>query len=91
VLVTVGMWHPKAYVVHDESFYSGIYMSTTDTGESSPIWSIRFMEHAAAAPLQIIDGVAKITNGYRSTTVHEYTVTDIKPTLFLENTVYFPN
>jgi hypothetical protein len=91
ILMTCWMWHPKAYVVHDESFYSGIYMSTTDTGESSPIWSVRFMEHTAAAPLQVIDGSAIITNGYRSSTIHEYTVTVSKPTLFVENTVYFPN
>ena len=91
MLVTVGMWHPKAYVVHDESFYSGIYMSTTDTGESSPVWSIRFMEHTPAASLQVIDGDASISNRDRSSTVHEYTLNVRKPTLFLENTVYFPN
>lgn len=91
ILVTIPMWHPKAYVVHDESFYSGIYKSTTDTGESSPIWSVRFMEHTAAAPLEVIDGSANITNGFRSSTIHAYSVRVMKPTLFLENTVYFPN
>ncbi|MCX6793800.1 MAG: hypothetical protein NTY06_01710 [Candidatus Gottesmanbacteria bacterium] len=91
ILASVAMWHPKAYVVHDESFYSGIYPSTTDTGESSPIWSVRFMEHTAGAPLEVIDGQARITNGFRSSTVHEYLVRVIKPTLFRENTVYFPN
>lgn len=91
ILITVGMWHPKAYVTHDESFYSGIYFSTTDTGESSPIWSTRSMEHTAGAPLEVIDGDASITNGFRSSTVHEYTVRVFKPTLFLENTVYFPD
>ncbi len=91
VITTIPMWHPKAYVMHDESFYSGIYLSTTDTGESSPIWSVRFMEHTPAAPLEVIDGDATITNGFRSSTVHEYTLHVFKPTLFLENTVYFPD
>ncbi len=54
ILVTIPMWHPKAYVVHNESFYTGIYFSTTDTGESSPIWSVRFMEHTPASPLMVI-------------------------------------
>jgi len=90
VLVTIPMWHPKAYVTHDKSFYSGIYFSTTDTGESSPIWSVRFMEHTAGAALEVIDGQASITNGFRSSTVHQYSVRVFKPTLFLENTLYFP-
>jgi uncharacterized membrane protein len=90
ILVTVPMWHPKAYVAYAESFYSGIYFSTTDTGESSPVWSVRFMEHTPASPLEVIDGDATITNGFRSSTIHEYTVRVNQPTLFLENTVYFP-
>ncbi len=91
ILISAGMWHPKGYVSHDESFYSGIYVSTTDTGESSPVWSTRSMEHTAGAPLEVIDGDASITNGFRSSTTHEYTVRVFKPTLFLENTVYFPD
>lgn len=91
ILVTVGMWHPKAFMTHDEPYYSGIYLSTTDTGESSPVWSVRFMEHTALLPLEVIDGDAAITNGIRSSTVHEYMVDVRKPTLFLENTVYFPD
>jgi uncharacterized membrane protein len=91
ILITIPMWHPKAYVTHDESFYSGIYLSTTDTGESSPIWSVRFMEHTAGAALEVIDGDASITNGFRSSTVHQYSVQVHRPTLFLENTVYFPD
>jgi len=89
--ITVGMWHPKAFVTHDESYYSGIYSSTTDTGESSPVWSVRFMEHTAPSPLEVIDGDAAITNGFRSSTVHEYNVEVNTQTLFLENTVYFPD
>ncbi len=91
ILISVGMWHPKAYIFHDESFYSGVYAGTTDTGESSPIWSVRFMEHTAPAPLEVIDGSAVITDGFRSSTAHEYTVQAAKPTLLLENTVYFPD
>ena len=90
VAVTANMWRPKGYQIHDESFYSGVYPGTTDTGESSPIWSTRFMEHTPANPLEVVDGVATVTRGRRSSTVHEYTLDVKKPTLMLENTVYFP-
>ncbi|OGG11329.1 hypothetical protein A2Z00_02535 [Candidatus Gottesmanbacteria bacterium RBG_13_45_10] len=74
----------------DESFYTGIYPSTTDTGESSPIWSVRFMEHSAASPMEIIEGKAAITPTKRTTTVHEYSVVAKSPSRLLENTLYFP-
>jgi hypothetical protein len=90
ILVTFTMWHPKGYQLRDESYYAGIYPGTTDTGESSPIWSVRFMEHAAAAPLEVIDGDASVIVGKRTTTEHNYTITARKSTLMMENTLYFP-
>ncbi len=88
--VTFYMWVPKAYQVHDDSYYSGIYPGTTDTGESSPIWSVRFMEHTPDNPLDVIDGDATVIIGKRTTTEHDYTVTVRSPTLMMENTLYFP-
>lgn len=90
ILCTVGMWKPKGYQVRHESFYTGIYASTTDTGESSPIWSTRFMEHTPANPLEVVDGEATITPHKRTSVLHEYTLDVKKPTLMLENTLYFP-
>lgn len=90
IILTVPMWSPKGYQVHDDSFYSGIYPGTTDTGESSPIWSVRFMEHTSANPLEVIDGDATVTVGKRTSAEHEYTLTVRKPTLMMENTLYFP-
>jgi hypothetical protein len=49
------------------------------------------MEHTASAPFVVIDGDAIVTNGPRSSTVHQYSVRASRPTLLLENTVYFPN
>ncbi len=90
IFVTFLMWHPKGYQIHEDSLYSGVYSSTTDTGESSPIWSVRFMEHAPAAHLEVIDGKATVKETKRTTTIHEYELVVDKPTLMLENTVYFP-
>ena len=80
----------NGYLSKKDSFFSGIYKSTTDTGESSPVWSVRFMEKGPKAYLDVIDGDAKIKNLQRSSTYHKYTIDVFKPTLFEENTLYFP-
>lgn len=88
--VTFHMWHPKGYQIEDQSFYTRIYPGTTDTGESSPIWSIRFMEHTPANPIEVIDGEAIMTPLVRRSTVHEYKVVAAKQTRMVENTLFFP-
>jgi len=72
------------------SFYTGVYQGTTDTGESSPLWSVRFMEHFPKAHLEMLDGKATVKEIKRTSTDHQYTVTVEKRTLFEENTLYFP-
>ena len=90
IVSTVFMWKPKAYSQKQENYYSGIYESTTDTGESSPIWSVRFMEHRPTAPLEIAEGAVIITHGTRTTTTREYSVVAREPARLVENTLYFP-
>jgi len=87
---TTQMWHPRIYLLKPEQFYTGIYNGTTDTGESSPIWSIRFMEHKPLAPLEIIHGQGQITVGQRTSTKHDYNVSLIQKSQLRENTLYFP-
>jgi hypothetical protein len=83
-------WHPKAYLYKPASFYTGIYNSTTDTGESSPIWSVRFMEERPMSHMQVIDGSAFIKELKRTSTEHKYQVNVYRNTSFEENTLYFP-
>lgn len=90
IMSTWFMWHPKDYVQKSESFYTGTYFGTTDTGESSPIWSVRFMEHVPVSPIQIIDGDAQIDTLFRSSIRHEYMITSTESARILENTLYFP-
>lgn len=87
---TVPMWRAKEYKVFRSEYFTGIYNGTTDTGESSPIWSIRFMEKRpnAVAILESNDGNIQIKE--RSTTSHAYHVRTLSPTRFIENTLYFP-
>lgn len=89
-LTTMHMWRAREYVNRQESYYTGIYDSTTDTGESSPIWSTRFMEHRFSDPLEVVTGIADVTQTARSTTTHEYAVLANEKTRLVENTLYFP-
>lgn len=81
---------PKAYQQKPEIFYTGIWDSTTDTGESAPIWSVRFMEQRPRAHLEVVDGNATIKELERKSTYHKYQLVVNKQTLFKENTLYFP-
>ncbi len=87
---TFPMWQAKTYGVKPPEYYAGIYDGTTDTGESSPIWSTRFMERRADGPMEIIEGSANITPIIRKSTRHEYAVTIQTRTRLVENTLYFP-
>ncbi|MEK7160099.1 MAG: 6-pyruvoyl-tetrahydropterin synthase-related protein, partial [Patescibacteria group bacterium] len=73
-------FYPKAYQQKPESFYSGIWNSTTDTGESAPMWSVRFMEKRPNAHLEVIDGNAYIKELKRTSTYHKYQLIVNKPT-----------
>lgn len=90
VLATVPMWRAKDYKIYPESFFTGIYNSTTDTGESSPIWSIRFMEKRPEAPAYMVPPAGTINGGERSTTLKVYRVNVKEPVRFVESTLYFP-
>jgi hypothetical protein len=83
-------WHPKDYSYKPESFYTNVFNSTTDTGESSPIWSVRFMEKRPNAHMEVYDGKAVIKERERTSTLHGYTVDASRRTLMRENTLYFP-
>lgn len=90
LIFTVSMWHPITYKVYDPHFFTNIYQGTTDTGESSPIWSVRFMERTPPAPLELIAGEASFVALDRSSTFHEYRVIARTKSRLVENTLYFP-
>lgn len=90
IISTYPMWHAQTYSQKQESFYTGMYEGTTDTGESSPIWSVRFMERKPVAPIEVIDGQATLTSLGRLTTLHRYEITATRKTRIVDNTLYFP-
>jgi hypothetical protein len=84
-------WHADGYLYKADGFFTTVYQGTTDTGESSPIWSIRSMEKQAKQPLEVIAGKATLQQLQRKITEHTYAVTALTNTAGLrENTVYFP-
>ncbi len=90
LLTSTHMWRAKSYSFRHESYYSGVYDSTTDTGESSPIWSVRFMEHRPEKPIEVTEGNATVTQKSRTTTLHEYQIDAGSDVRVVENTLYFP-
>lgn len=83
-------WHAQGYFIKDESFFTGVYNGTTDTGESSPIWSVRFMEQRPKSHIEIISGDAEIKEIGRNSTKHEYETNSREKIQIRENTLYFP-
>lgn len=85
------MWQANGYLIKEDSFYNSVYEGTTDTGESSPLWSIRFMEERANESSSIIEGEGVIQEIGRNSTSHKYLITvRSNEARIRENTVYFP-
>lgn len=90
IFLSFPMLKPKGYFYKPEGFFKGVYEGTTDTGESAPIWSVRFMERKPSTHLQLIDGDAKIKELERKSTYHKYKIDVLSNSLLRENTLYFP-
>ena len=90
LLANKDYWHAKGYLNKPESFFTSIYHGTTDTGESSPIWSVRFMERRANYNLEVIEGSIKIDELERKSTRHIYILDAKRRSRVRENTLYFP-
>ncbi len=90
LLVNKDYWHAQGFLHKPESFYNGIYNGTTDTGESAPIWSVRFMEKSPVSKVEVIEGHGEIKETKRNFTKRSYRVEAETKIRILENTLYFP-
>lgn len=99
VIVCVGIilfisreyWHAKSYSLLPEKYFTAIYNGTTDTGESAPIWSVRFMEKRPKFPLEIATGQGQAVVKKRKVTDHRYSLSIWSENAkIIENTLYFP-
>jgi len=98
ILITIGLLiqnynylKPRGDYLPPESQVIQDYLGTTDTGESTPLWAIRFQEKLADNILGVVHG-APITYDIhtRKSELHEQTITTTTPTQVSENTLYFP-
>lgn len=90
IITTISFWQPKSYLAENDSYFINEYSGSTDTGESSPRWSIRGMEQKPKNHLEIIEGKTDIRELVRKTNLHSYEVTAEEKTRLVDNTVYFP-
>ncbi|QQG40352.1 MAG: glycosyltransferase family 39 protein [Candidatus Levyibacteriota bacterium] len=84
-------WHAKGFLQKDQAFFKSIYNGTTDTGESAPVWSVRFMEKMPKAHSEVISGKATIKEVERTSIKHVYEIeVNSDSARIRENTLYFP-
>ena len=62
LFINKDFWHAKDYLVKPESFYTSTYIGTTDTGESAPIWSVRFMAQKPKSHIEVIAAARELKN-----------------------------
>lgn len=90
LVISVPFWRVQGYLKYDDTYYIYNYRGTTDTGESSPKWSIRGMEYRPGKKIELIGGKGSVKESFRNTTAHVYKVTAETEIQLLDNTVYFP-
>lgn len=90
IIPTTGYWQAREYKLFNDNHFESVFPSTTDTGESAPIWSVRFMETFPKKNLEILNGDAEIKDYKRDSTHHEYLIDVKEKSRFRENTLYFP-
>ena len=90
LVVNKDYWYANGYLQKPEAFYTGVYYATTDTGESAPIWSVRFMEKEPKSHLEVVEGKGEMREVKRRSTKHVYEVTLEEKSRLRENTLYFP-
>jgi hypothetical protein len=91
VLQTFWYWQPKGFLPQSEAEIIADYTGTTDTGESTPLWAIRWQEKPSPQNLSVVWGAPidyQIIR--RESEIHEYTVTTSVTTQISDNTLYFP-
>jgi len=89
---TFTYWKAKEYSNIPDSFFETVYRGTTDTGESAPIWSVRFMEKIPKSHAEVIYGNVKIVEKERMTTMHKYSINVLSEEARIrENTLFFPS
>lgn len=90
ILSSRDFWKPKSFLEQTDRYFIHDYRGTTDTGESSPVWSTRGMEKKAKQRIELIGGLGKIDELKTTSTHHRFFVDAKTRIQLLDNTIYFP-
>lgn len=90
VLLSIPIAKVQEYANVPDSYYL-TYPATTDYhGATSTIWTAGFASTYPTQPVEVISGVASISDYSRTTTHHTFTVYAQNQSRILDNTFYFP-
>lgn len=91
VLTTIVFWNPPlGYDKITETDYWNYPLNTTYFGETDLIWSDGPASSYPKAPFEIIEGEGEITNPYKKSTKHSFTLNAKTDVRMIDNTQYFP-
>ena len=91
-MFTIGYWKIAGPSTLSEQFLAVDYVGTSDTGETTPVWAIRFQEKFPKAPIEIVstEGTVEIKNLNKLMQKHEFEIFATAASIIVDNTLYFP-
>lgn len=91
ILSSVLFWKPSlGYDKIEESKYWNFPLNTTYYGETDVIWSAGPAKEYPAQRVELIGGRARISNFYKKSNLHSFTVLAENRSQILDHTQYFP-
>ncbi|MDZ7587509.1 MAG: 6-pyruvoyl-tetrahydropterin synthase-related protein, partial [Patescibacteria group bacterium] len=76
IMFTIAYWKIAGPSTLSEQFLAVDYVGTSDTGETTPVWAIRFQEKFPKAPVEIVsaEGAVEIKNINKLMQKHEFEI-----------------
>ncbi|MBI5733109.1 hypothetical protein HY967_04115 [Candidatus Jorgensenbacteria bacterium] len=92
IISSVYFWHTGGPSSLTEAFLTVNYVGTSDTGESTPVWAVRFQEKFPKAPVEVVSSSGRVVLGSvkKQNNLHEFTVNANADARLVDNTLYFP-
>lgn len=92
IMFTVKYWRVAGPSNLTERFLAVDYVGTSDTGETTPVWAVRFQEKPPKYPLEVVStsGRVDIEVKKRLLELHQFDVDASAPSVLVDNTLYFP-
>ncbi len=92
IMFTIIYWRISGPSNLSEQFLAVDYVGTSDTGETTPVWAIRFQEKFPKSPIEIVstEGTVEIKNLTKLMQKHEFDVFATTASRIVDNTLYFP-